>query len=37
MLGVQGCQVLVEQVVRASGQTLGSIDVQSFCKIDAQL
>jgi hypothetical protein len=32
MLGVQGCQVLVEQVVRAGGQTLGSIDVQSFAR-----
>jgi len=37
MLGVQGCQVLVEQVARVGRQTLGSTDVQSFCKLDVQL
>ncbi len=36
MLGVQGCWVLVEQVARIGGETLGSINLQSFCKIDAQ-
>jgi hypothetical protein len=30
MLGVQRRQVLVKQVTRANGQTLGSTDVQSF-------
>jgi hypothetical protein len=27
MMGVQGCQILVEQVSRINGQTLGFVDV----------
>jgi hypothetical protein len=36
MLGVQGCQVLVKQVVRIGVEALGSTNLQSFCKIDVQ-
>jgi hypothetical protein len=39
MLGVQDAciDVLVEQVARASSQTLGYIEVKSFYKMNAQL
>jgi hypothetical protein len=39
MLGVQDAciDVLVEQVARASNQTLGSIEVEYFYKMNVQL
>jgi hypothetical protein len=37
MLGVQGCQVIVEQVTKIGGEALGSTNLQSFYKMDVQL